>query len=270
MAYTEEEINTAILRITGDIAAGKSFKDAFSSGSRKIDTLRTSQAKAMGTSLDNQKKMLEVEKLRQEVQPTMDPKEIAQVYTAEQAAKDATIHQAYGMLDSLSFGVGAIGETFGMEQTGTRVSREAATALHKQIKIVLTGSFKGRPSNYLLREIEELIPQVGKWVGGDAYAQTRYEELRNKFNQWLPELDGEIDVASGKTKIELIKQKAKAEQISKRLDVVINGFTEGGTKPNVNAYPDVPIGYEFPDDEEGLQDVLAMFNATVPGEPYKK
>ena len=270
MAYTEDEINTAILRITGDIAAGKSFKDAFSSGARKIDSLRKTNAKAVSASLDNQKKMLEVEKLRQEVSPTVNPDDIQQVYSPQQAAKDATIHQAYGMLDSLSFGVGAIGETFGMSQTGTRQSREAATALHKQIKIVLTGSFKGRPSNYLLREIEELIPQVGKWVGGDAYAQTRYEELRNKFNQWLPELDGEIDVASGKTKIELIKQRAKAQQISRRLEVVINGFTDGGTKPNVNAYPDVPVGYEFSDDEEGLQDIMAMFNASIPGEPYKK
>lgn len=270
MAYTEEEINAAILKITADVAGGRSFRKAFDQGTKKIDSLRTGRNDAYEKNLDLEKKALDNEKLRQEVSPDINASDITQPYDPRQAAKDVTIHQAYGMLDSLSFGIGTIGETVGMKPLGNRIAREAANNLHKDIKIVLTGSFKGRPSNYLLREIEQLIPQIGNWIGGDAYAQTKYEELNNKFKQWVPELDQEIKIATGKTKIELIKQRAKASNIAKRLDVVINGFTEGGTKPNVNAYPDVPTGYQFPDDDEGLESLKTFFDQQIPGAPYKK
>ena len=268
MAYTKDEIDMALMALAGRIAAGDSFDQAMSSGIEKIDELKKTHLKSQADALDVEKKFYEVEKLKREVEG--DSNIVEQLYTADAMERDATVHQAYGFADSVSFGVGTFGETFDMDHTATRLSRDTARALNKDIKIVLSGSFKGRPSNYLLREIEELLPSIGNWWGGDAVAESRYKALKGRFDAWLPELDGEIRIATGKTKIDLMKQRAKAGHIAKRLAVVINGFDENGTKPNVNLEPTVPRGYQFSDSEEGLDELLGYWNEVQPGKPYKK
>ena len=268
MAYSEEEINQALLMLAGNIASGNSFNDAMARGSKKIEELRTSKTKSIKDSLDIEKSIYEVAKLKKEVEG--EGQIIEQAYLPHQIEIDKTVHQAYGALDSLIFGVGSIGETFGMNPTATRESRDAARTLNKDIKIVLSGSFKGRPSNYLLREIEELLPSIGNWGGGDAVAHSRYIALKNRFDSWLPELDAEIINATGKTKVDLQKQRAKAGHISKRLQVGVDGFSEGGTKPNINAVTDYPVGFQFPDTDEGLDELENQWRAITPGEPYKK
>lgn len=268
MAYTDEEIQQALFMLAGNVASGDSFNDAFARGSEKIKELRTAKTKSIETNLDITKKALEVQKLSEELGQGSDGP-IEQYYSPQQMEVDATIHDAYGIVDSAIFAVGTIGETFGMSPTGTRESREAANNLHKDMKIILSGSFKGRPSNYLLKQIQELIPTIGNWVGGDAYAESRYRQIRQKFEQWVPELEAEIKIASGKTKVELVSQRAKAAQLVRRLDVVLDGFTQGETKPNVNMYPDIPTGYEFPDDDEGIASMLELFRQEIPGDEYK-
>ena len=269
MAITDEELQMAILKLSGDVAAGRSFKESFSEGQSVIDNLRSGQAKQTKTALELENLALKNAKLREEINP-MQNDEVYQEYSPQMAARDKTIHNAYGALDDISFGIGTIGETFGMQPTRFTTARRAAEDLNKDIKIVLTGAFKGRPSNYLLKEIEQLLPTIGNWVGGDAKALERYQQLKFRFDQWIPELDGEVSRATGKTKIDLIKQRAKAVQLGKRLDSVIAGFTEDGTKPNVNAYPDIPVGYELPDTEEGLAEMEDIFMSEIPGEEYKK
>ena len=55
--------------------------------------------------------------------------------------------------------------------------------------------------------------------------------------------------------------------IEKRFSNIVFG---DGTKPNVNAYPDIPVGYELPDTEEGLAEMEDIFMSEIPGEEYKK
>lgn len=270
MAYDKELIDMAILKTVGHIAAGDSFADAFQSGSKTIKNIQNQRAESYEQNLDLQKKELEVMKLRDEVVPFAQGP-IEQAYTPRQQEQDNNVHLAYGPIDAATFGIGTIGEAFlGMSPTESRQAREVARNLNTQIKIVLTGSFKGRPSNYLMTEIQALLPQVGKWYAGDAHAEARYRELKGLFEAWLPELEQEVQLATGKTKVELVQQRAKVAQINKRLETVINGFNGGSNAPNPLEIPDVPTGLQLPDDEEGKQALRDLFMQEIPGREYNK
>ena len=52
MAITDEELQMAILKLSGDVAAGRSFKESFSEGQSVIDNLRSGQAKQTKTALE--------------------------------------------------------------------------------------------------------------------------------------------------------------------------------------------------------------------------
>ena len=53
------------------------------------------------------------------------------------------------------------------------------------------------------------------------------ENFKGLFEAWLPELEKEVQLATGKTKVELVQQRAKVAQINKRLATVISGFNGG-------------------------------------------
>ena len=261
MAIGRELLNVELLNAALDLREGRSLGDALGRAGQARVLTQEMQQKQMSNQLSNTKEMLEIQKLQQEIDDankTVDTPEKA--YTAEQQALDATIPESFGVYDQLiDTPTASVLSYFGMGPAGgfeSQVALQARSDLNQAIKIVMTEGYKGKPSNFLLQSIEELLPSG---MTGDPTAATKYRVLQQQFISREKALTEEIKLAKpeSKTLIDLVQQRANVVQVRKRLDNVLSAF---GSKPGAQSRqadgfysaPNVTPGMVLPTDEASL------------------
>lgn len=268
MAQGKELLNVALLNAALDMSEGRGLGESIGRTAQGLNLVGQFEQQQTGTQLDNAKKMLEVQKLQQEVSKAGEALDVPEkAYTDEQKALDATIPEAFGIVDVVErgftsgLGLFNIGPAEGYE---ANIAKQAADDLNQNIKIVLTEGYKGKPSNFLLKSIEELLP---KGFMGDPNAAAKYRVLRQQFISREKALSGEIKIAkpNSKTLIDLIQQRANVVQVKKRLDNVLDSFI--GKSPQKSdplsfySAPGLQAGVVLDDDEQSLQAMTDEFLA---------
>lgn len=261
MAIGKELLNVELLNAALDLREGRSLGDTLGRVGQARVLTQEMQQKQMSNQLSNTKEMLEIQKLQQEIDDankTVDTPEKA--YTAEQQALDATIPESFGIYDQLiDTPTASVLSYFGMGPAGgfeSQVALQARSDLNQAIKIVMTEGYKGKPSNFLLQSIEELLPSG---MTGDPTAAAKYRVLQQQFISREKALTEEIKLAKpeSKTMIDLVQQRANVVQVRKRLDNVLGAF---GSKPGAQSRqadgfysaPNVTPGMVLPTDEASL------------------
>jgi len=268
MAQGKELLNIALLNAALDMSEGRGLGESIGRTAQGLNLVSQFEQQQTGTQLDNAKKMLELKKLEQEVSKAGEELDVPEkAYTKEQQALDATIPEAFGIVDVVErqftsgLGLFNIGPAEGYE---ANIAKQAADDLNQNIKIVLTEGYKGKPSNFLLKSIEELLPSG---FMGDPNATAKYRVLRQQFISREKALSEEIKLAkpNSKTLIDLVQQRANVVQVKKRLDNVLNSFM--GKTPlksdplSFYAAPGLEAGVVIEDDEQSLKAMTDEFLA---------
>ena len=96
--------------------------------------------------------------------------------------------------------------------------------LNFAIKATAADAWRGKPNNFLLQQIIELIPSA--YLIGDAKAGAKYNSIRTNFESRISELDGQIKNADNGSAAQanLVKTRANVKYIIDRLSVVEQGF----------------------------------------------
>lgn len=261
MAIGKELLNMQMLSAALDLGEGRSLGEAIGRAGKATALSQQLDQQQTAGQLSNVKEMLEIQKLQQEVSQTGEALDIPEkAYTAEQQALDATIPESFGIYDQLiDTPTAAALSYFNMGPAGgfeSQLALQARSDLNQNIKIVLTEGYKGKPSNFLLQSIEELLPSG---MTGDPTAAAKYRVLQQQFVSREKALTEEIKLAkpNSKTLIDLVQQRANVVQVKKRLDNVLNAF---GSKPGSQSRqadgfyssPNVTPGMELPTDEASL------------------
>lgn len=261
MAQGKELLNIALLNAALDMSEGRGLGESIGRTAQGLNLVGQFEQQQTGTQLDNAKKMLELQKLQQEISQGEGMSDLPEKeYSAEQQALDATIPESFGVYDQLiDTPTAAALSYFNMGPAGgfeSQVALQARSDLNQAIKVVMTEGYKGKPSNYLLQFIEELLPSG---MTGDPTAAAKYRVLQQQFVSREKALTEEIKLAkpNSKTLIDLVQQRANVVQINKRLDNVLNAF---GSKPGAQSRkadgfytaPGIEPGTILPSDEESL------------------
>jgi len=268
MAIGKELINMQMLSAALDLGEGRSLGEAIGRAGKATALSQQLDQQQTAGQLSNVKEMLEIQKLQQEVSQTGEALDIPEkAYTKEQQALDSTIPEAFGIVDVVErqftsgLGLFGIGPAEGYE---ANIAKQAADDLNQNIKIVLTEGYKGKPSNFLLKSIEELLPSG---FMGDPNATAKYRVLQQQFISREKALTEEIKIAkpNSKTLIDLIQQRANVVQVKKRLDNVLTAFQ--GKSPaksdplSFYAAPGLQPGVVIEDDEASLKAMTDEFLA---------
>jgi hypothetical protein len=261
MAIGKELLNMQMLSAALDLQEGRSLGEAIGRAGKATALSQQLEQQQAAGQLANVKEMLEIQKLQQEISKTSQPLDMPEKeYSAEQQALDATIPESFGVYDQLiDTPTASVLSYFGMGPAGgfeSQVALQARSDLNQAIKIVMTEGYKGKPSNFLLQSIEELLPSG---MTGDPTAAAKYRVLQEQFVSREKALTEEIKLAkpNSKTLIDLVQQRANVVQVRKRLDNVLNAF---GSKPGAQSRqadgfysaPNVTPGMVLPTDEASL------------------
>jgi len=259
MAQGKELINLQLLNAALDLREGRGLGETLGRAGQAGVLMNQLQQKQTAANLDNMKKMLEIQKMQAELPGQTGVPERS--YPDQQRAQDELLPEAFGVLDVLEqkattvLGSFGIGPAKGYE---AQIAKAAKDNLNYDIKIIAADAFKGKPSNFLLTQIEELLPTG---FAGDPNAAAKYGVIQSNFKSRLTELEDEVKLAKkgSKTQLDLIKQRANVQHIIRRLDTVMNAFTGKTPTKAKSLYNITGIqpGMELPTDEESL-DALAL------------
>lgn len=262
MAQGKELLNIALLNAALDMSEGRGLGESIGRTAQGLNLVGQFEQQQTGTQLDNAKKMLELQKLQQEISQGEGMLDLPEKeYSAEQQALDATIPESFGVYDQLiDTPLASTLSYFNLGPAGgftSNIAKQARNDLNQNIKIVLTEGYKGKPSNFLLQSIEELLPSG---MTGDPTAAAKYRVLQQQFVSREKALTEEIKLAkpNSKTLIDLVQQRANVVQVKKRLDNVLSSF---GTKPGAQTRgaggfytaPGIEPGTVLPSDDESLE-----------------
>jgi hypothetical protein len=275
MAQGKELLNIALLNAALDMSEGRGLGESIGRTAQGLNLVGQFEQQQTGTQLDNAKKMLELQKLQQEISQGEGMLDLPEKeYSAEQQALDATIPESFGVYDqAIDTPIAAALSYFNLGPAGgfeSQVALQARSDLNQAIKVVMTEGYKGKPSNYLLQFIEELLPSG---MTGDPTAAAKYRVLQQQFVSREKALTEEIKLAkpNSKTLIDLVQQRANVVQINKRISNVLNAF---GSKPGAQSRqadgfytaPGIEPGTILPSDEESL-DLLVNDFMSLTEEP---
>ena len=106
----------------------------------------------------------------------------------------------------------------------SQVAEAKKKELNFAIKATAADAWRGKPNNFLLQQIIELIPSA--YLIGDAKAGAKYNSIRTNFESRISELDGQIKNADNGSAAQanLVKTRANVKYIIDRLSVVEQGF----------------------------------------------
>lgn len=266
MAIGKELLNMQMLSAALDLREGRSLGESIGRAGKATALSQQLEQQQTAGQLSNVKEMLEIQKLQQEISKTGQALDMPEkAYTAEQQAMDATIPEAFGIADIVErqftsgLGLIGIGPAGGYE---ANIAKQAADDLNQNIKIVLTEGYKGKPSNFLLQSIEELLP---RGIMGDPNAAAKYKVLNQQFVSREKALTEEIKLAkpNSKTQIDLVQQRANVVQVRKRIQNVLKSFEgKSPTKSQPGSFyssPGLQEGIELADDDASLQAMTDEF-----------
>jgi len=253
---------------------GDSFGQALAQGGSAPEKLALRQSKVGQAQANLEQTQLENIKLTQEVTAANNPLNVPERdYSIQEQNQDLLIAEAFGMFDAVDNTIAEIGSAVGLAPTGgyeSNIAKAAKKQINFDIKATAADAWRGKPNNFLLQQIIELIPE--SFAQGDARASARYGVIRNNFNSRMAELDGQIKNADpgSAAQANLVKTRANVKHMIDRLDVVQEGFkgmtpNSGGLDGNsfygVNMVP----GVELDTSEEGLQTMLEAYEEFLEG-----
>lgn len=269
MAY-QKDFNMQLIGAVLAGARGDSFGDALAQGGKMPDKVALREAQVGQAQANLQNTQLKNIELQQDITGAgQDITVPDRTYSIQEQNQDLLIAESFGLYDLAETGIADVGSAIGLAPTGGYES-QIATAAKKQInfdiKATAADAWRGKPNNFLLQQIIELIPS--SFFNGDAKAGARYGVIRNNFASRISELDGQIGnaKAGSAAQANLVKTRANVKHMIDRLDVVQQGFK--GTTPqdgslDIDSFYGVRginPGVELEADEAGLDAMQLAYN----------
>ena len=168
--------------------------------------------------------------------------------------QDSLIPESFGFIDNIQMNVAKVGSQFGFKNLESNAALAAREELNRTILSIGADLFSGRPSKFLLEQIQKTIPvSAGE---GDDLAFQKYTKIKNTFESQIPQFQKLLEGAkTNKLKSEYSQKLSDLKYMVDRLDVVTGSFQESGygekdfyTDPNL-------FGKEFTgQDLDDLQD----------------
>jgi len=224
----DKEFNMQLIAAGLSLARGDSLGDALAQGGKVVDQARMREAKVTQAEATAEQTQLQNIKLQQEISGTLQGIEVPErEYTIEEQNQDLLIAEAFGTYDAIETGIADFGSFVGLAPSGgyeSQVAEAKKKELNFAIKATAADAWRGKPNNFLLQQIIELIPS--SYLQGDAKASARYSTIRTNFESRISELDGQIQNADpgSAAQANLVKTRANVKYIIDRLSVVEQGF----------------------------------------------
>jgi len=223
-----KELNMQLIAAALATARGDSFGQALAQGGSMPDKIKLREAKVGQAQANLEQTQLENIKLGQEITGAGQQIEVPErEYSLEEQNQDLLIAEAFGTYDAIETGVADFGSFLGIAPAGgyeSQVAQAKKKELNFAIKATAADAWRGKPNNFLLQQIIELITY--NYIQGDSKASARYSTIRTNFESRISELDGQIKNADpgSAAQANLVKTRANVKYIIDRLSVVEQGF----------------------------------------------
>ena len=224
----DRDLNMQLIAAALATARGDNVGDALAQGGLAADKFKLRETKVAQARADLEQTQLENIKLGQEI--TGEGQQIKvpeREYSLEEQNQDLLIAEAFGTYDAIETGVADFGSFLGLAPAGgyeSQIAEAKKKELNFAIKATAADAWRGKPNNFLLQQIIELIPS--NYLQGDSKASARYSTIRTNFESRMSELDGQIQNADpgSAAQANLVKTRANVKYIIDRLSVVEQGF----------------------------------------------
>lgn len=267
----DRDLNMQLIAAALASARGDSLSDALRQGGGMPDRVRLRNTQLAQEEANLQQTQLKNLKLQQQITGETQPLDVPErTYSLEDQNKDLLVAEAFGLFDAVDTFTAEVGSTLGISPVGgyeSNIAKAAKKQLNFSIKATAADAWRGKPNNFLLQQIIELIPD--SYAIGDGKASARYGVIRDNFNSRLSELDGQIRLADpgSASQANLIKTRANVKYMVDKLDVVQQGFKgvtpkdDSLTAESFYGVAGITQGVELDVDEEGLQSMEAAYQA---------
>lgn len=166
-------------------------------------------------------------KLLKEMADLAPPQAVDRTPTIEEQKQDSLVPEAFGALDATQMAFAKVGSAIGMKDLESNQALAAREELNRTILSIGADLFSGRPSKFLLEQIQKTIPVNA--LEGDDIAYSKYSKLKNTFRSQIPQFERLLSGADTATKKSEYAQKlADLKYMVDRLDVVTGAFEQGG------------------------------------------
>lgn len=195
-------------------------------------------------------------KSRAEIGTTAPPISSKREYDLQTQQNDSLIPEAFGYFDAIQMGVAKIGSGMGFKNLESNRALAAREGLNRDILSIGASLYSGRPSKFLLEQIQKTIP-IGTSEGDDV-AFSKYSQLKNVFRDQIVQMEGLYNNAETPAKkIEYENKLGDLNYMVDRLNVVTGAFEKAGY--GKEAFFDSPgmLGGEFT--EQDLNDLNNYF-----------
>jgi|TARA_R110000744_G_scaffold44832_2_gene99836 hypothetical protein len=195
-------------------------------------------------------------KSRAEIGSTPPAISSARVYDMTTQENDSLIPEAFGAFDGIQMAAGKLGSAIGVKDIESNRALAAREGLNRDILSIGASLYSGRPSKFLLEQIQKTIP-VGT-LEGDDLAYSKYLQLKNIFRDQVFQMEGLKNNAETKSKkIEYENKLGDLNYMVDRLNLVTGSFEKNGY--GAKAFYSTPgmIGGEFT--EQDLNDLNNYF-----------
>ena len=164
--------------------------------------------------------------LKQQAKTAM-PRLAPRSYSMESQQQDALIPEAFGAFDAVQMGLAKAGSAIGLKNLESNKALSAREALNRSILETSASVFTGRPSKFLLEQIQKTIPISA--IEGDDLAYSKYNKVKDIFKDQVEQYQNLLagaGTASDKTKY--AQKLGDLEYMVKRLEVVTGAFEQAG------------------------------------------
>ena len=227
----DRDLNMQLIAAALASARGDNLSDALRQGGGMPDRMRLRDATLAQKEANARNTQLQNLKLEQELTAKTQPLDVPErTYTVQEQNQDLLIANAFGIGDAVAVTVAdtaSLLDPIGLAPSGgfdAQIAEAAKKQMNFDIKATAADAWRGKPNNFLLQQIIELIPS--SYFNGDSRAAARYSVIRNNFASRMSELDGQIKLADpgSASQANLIKTRANVKHMIDRLDVVASGF----------------------------------------------
>lgn len=232
--------------ITGNVSSKNLEKYKEASGIRDMFALAASVAPSIGpnskgfktsgqtlTETYNKQKEAEqfsletLNKSRAEIGTTGSLAPSKRQYSLESQKQDALIPEAFGVFDAVQMGFARVGSAVGIKNLESNMALSAREVLNRDILSTGASLYAGRPSKFLLEQIQKTMP-IGS-LEGDDIAYSKYSKLKEIFNNQISQQEGLYQNAGTKSKKSTFENNiGNLEHMVNRLDVVLGAFEKNG------------------------------------------
>ena len=159
--------------------------------------------------------------------PTATPRLAPRTYSLESQQQDALIPESFGAFDAAQMSLAKAGSALGFKNLESNRALASREALNRSILETSASVFTGRPSKFLLEQIQKTIPITA--LEGDDLAYSKYNKVKDIFKDQVEQYKNLLagaGTSSDKTKY--AQKLGDLEYMVKRLEVVTGAFEQQG------------------------------------------